>query len=211
MRKWLTWLGALTLVGVVAGSATLTVFLRRGISARAKPWAVEAWTARGLRHLAIPSGERARPNPVPRTKEAVAQGRAHFADHCAVCHGNDGRGDTDFGRGLYPPPPDLRGAATQELSDGEIFWIIRNGIRFTGMPGFGTEPADSDEETWHLVHFIRHLPDLSPDELEKMKTLNPLSRKELEEERRIERFLAGEDPPAQGGAHDGHEHSQGGG
>jgi mono/diheme cytochrome c family protein len=206
MTRWLSWLGGLTLVALLAGAVTLVMFVRRGVSARAEPWAVEAWVARGLRHLAIPSGERGRVNPAPMTEEVVARGRAHFADHCAVCHGNDGHGDTDFGHGLYPPPPDLRGTATQALSDGEIFWIIRNGVRFTGMPGFGTEPVGKDEETWHLVRFIRHLPDLTPNELDEMKALNPVSRKELEEERRIERFLAGEDVSAANEPDTPHEH-----
>jgi mono/diheme cytochrome c family protein len=206
MRKLLSWLGALALVALVAGGVALAMLLKRGVSARAEPWAAEARIARRLRHLATPSEARARENPVPRTEEIVARGRAHFADHCAVCHGNDGSGDTDFGRGLYPHPPDLREAATQSLSDGEIFWIVRNGVRFTGMPGFGSGPADKDEETWHLVHFIRHLPDLSPDELEKMKALNPVSRKEIEEQRRIERFLAGEDVPVEHEPDADHEH-----
>jgi len=206
MTKWLSGLGALTLVALLAGAVTLWLFVRRGVSARAEPWALEAWAARSLRHLAVPAGERARANAVPRTDEAVAQGRAHFADHCAVCHGNDGSGDTAFGRGLYPPPPDLSGRATRELSDGEIFWIIRNGIRFTGMPAFGSGPAEQDEETWHLVHFIRHLPDLTPDEREEMEALNPKSREELEEQMRIERFLAGEDVATEGVPDARHEH-----
>jgi len=94
MRKLLSWLGALALVALVAGGVALAMLLKRGVSARAEPWAAEARIARRLRHLATPSEARARENPVPRTEEIVARGRAHFADHCAVCHGNDGSGDT---------------------------------------------------------------------------------------------------------------------
>src|SRR5215204_5096493 len=83
---------------------------------------------------------------------------AHFADHCAVCHGNDGRGDTEMGRGLYPKAPDMRLDATQQLSDGELFYIIEHGIRFTGMPGWRTGTTAGEESSWHLVRFIRHLP-----------------------------------------------------
>jgi len=206
MRKLLSWLGVLALVTLVAGGVSLGLLLKRGVSARAEPWAIEAWTARRLRRLAVPSPERQRSNPVPRTDDAVAQGQAHFADHCAVCHGNDGAGDTDFGRGLYPPPPDMREAATQELSDGELFWIVRNGIRFTGMPAFSSAPAEEDEETWHLVHFIRHLPQLTLEELDQMKALNPVSAAELEERMRIERFLAGEDQAPEQDPSGRHQH-----
>jgi mono/diheme cytochrome c family protein len=206
MRRLLSWLGLATLMALVAAGVTLVVLLERGVSARAKPWAVEAWAARGLRHLAIPRPERERSNPVPRTEKPIAGGRAHFADHCAVCHGNDGSGDTSFGRGLYPPPPDMRGPVTQNLSDGEIFWIIRNGVRFTGMPAFDSAPAEEDEETWELVHFIRHLPRLTPEDLQQMEALNPVSREELEEQMRIERFLAGEDVTSEPGSPGDHDH-----
>jgi mono/diheme cytochrome c family protein len=118
----------------------------------------------------------------------------HFADHCATCHANDGSGNTTIGKGLYPRPTDMRDAETQALSDGEIYWAIHNGIRFTGMPAFGEDkPGLVDEDTWKLVHFIRHLPGITEDELQAMKKLNPQSPAALEEAELIRRFLAGED------------------
>lgn len=178
----------------VAGGA-LYAFLRRGVSARAEPWGAEALVARKLRSLAIPRGERARRNPMPPAADVLAEARAHFADPCAVCHANDGSGRTPFGEAMYPPPPDMREAATQSLSDGELFWIVRNGIRFTGMPAFGQGAPEADTETWALVHFIRRLPRLTEQEAEHMKALNPVSRKALTEEDEIRRFLEGGDAP----------------
>ncbi len=93
-----------------------------------------------------------------------------------LCHANDGSGKTPINEGLYPPAPDLRESGTRDLSDGEIFNIIRNGIRFTGMPGWGGE----GEENWKLVLFIRHLPDLSEDDLRRMKEINPDETREHE-------------------------------
>ena len=89
---------------------------------------------------------------------------------CLLVHGNDGSGRTMLGGNMYPPAPDMRLEVTQQLSDGEIFSIIQNGIRFTGMPGFGGE----DEENWKLVLFIRHIPQLSRKELELMREVNSL-------------------------------------
>jgi mono/diheme cytochrome c family protein len=109
-------------------------------------------------------------NPVSPTPLAIAEARDHFADHCAICHANDGSGRTQINAGLYPPAPDLKAAETQGLADGELFYIVRNGIRFTGMPGWGGE----DEENWKLVHFIRHLMKITPKELELMKEVNRL-------------------------------------
>jgi mono/diheme cytochrome c family protein len=102
------------------------------------------------------------------TPQLLERAKDHFADHCAICHGNDGRGDTPIGRGLHPRVPDLTLAATQELPDGELFWIIENGIRLTGMPAFGKESPDDDEHAWALVHWIRRLPELTPEEIKAM-------------------------------------------
>ncbi|MBI4904549.1 MAG: c-type cytochrome [Acidobacteria bacterium] len=140
----------------------------RGFSARERPAAFEAYLARQARRLASPSGAREMKNPVEPTPLAIAEARDHFADHCATCHANNGSGKTQINAGLYPPAPDMRQDETQQLTDGEIFYIIKNGIRFTGMPGWGGD----DEENWKLVLFIRHLPKLSAKEIELMKEIN---------------------------------------
>jgi mono/diheme cytochrome c family protein len=157
----------LTLVAVFG----LFAFLRtHGFSAREKPTALEAFIARRVRRLAMPRAVRELRNPIKPSPLAVAEGRDHFADHCAICHANDGSGRAMINEGLYPPAPDLRDAWTQGLGDGEIFAVIKNGIRFTGMPGWG----GADEDNWKLVLFIRHLPELSSEERRMMVELNGL-------------------------------------
>ena len=168
--------------------------LHGGLSARATPTRVEIALARSVRHLAIPAGARTAPNPVPASPDVIREGMLHFADHCATCHANDGGGDTLFGQGLYPKPPDLRQPATQNLSDGELFWIIENGVRFTGMPSFFVHGEQND--SWKLVRFIRHLPELTSAEHAEMERNNPKSPEERAEEQQEEQFLKGETPPA---------------
>jgi len=179
-------------VGVAAaGGGALAVLVQHGVSARDEPTAIEAWIARRARRLATPRNQREAKNPVPLTPEVFDRARAHFADHCASCHGNDGRGKTSIGQNLYPKAPDMWHAETQSLSDGELFSIIKNGVRLTGMPAWGGDTPEDDKETWELVHFIRHLPTISEAELQEMKDLNPKSRKEHQEEEEARRFLAG--------------------
>jgi mono/diheme cytochrome c family protein len=168
----------------------------RGISARAEPGAVEMTLARTMRRLAIPAGDRDRRNPVEGTPDIVAAGLTHYADHCASCHGNDGGGDTEIGRGLYPKPPDMRQAATQSLTDGELFYIIENGIRLSGMPAFGSGTPESAIQTWHLVHFIRALPKLTPEQIDTIAGMTPRSPAQLRREAEEQRFLEGGEPPS---------------
>jgi mono/diheme cytochrome c family protein len=139
-----------------------------GFSARSKPTRFEAFLARHARDLATPAAAKHLKNPLSPSPLDIAEGRDHFADHCAVCHANNGSGKTEMGGNMYPPAPDMRDRNTQDLSDGELFHIIKDGIRFTGMPGWGGE----DEDNWKLVLFIRHLPELSPKEFELMKEIN---------------------------------------
>lgn len=180
----------LAIVGLatVAGGLWLA---SSGVSATATPGALETTVARTVRHWLVPSALRQRPNPEPATAETLQEGLAHWADHCASCHANDGSGDTAMGRGLYPKAPDMRLAATQALSDGELFALIEHGVKLTGMPAWTTGTPDGERATWHLVQFIRHLPRLTDEDLLTMEDLNPRGRAEwqaLEEERR---FLSG--------------------
>lgn len=186
-------IGALAAVGGLAILAAIG-FVFSGVSAQGDPTALEAKLARTARHYLIPRAARALTNPVPISVEVLESSRGHWADHCASCHGNDGKGDTAIGRGLYPRAPDMTLAPTQNLSDGELFWIIENGVKLTGMPAWGEDssPAEESEESWELVHLVRHLPELTQEELSAMARLNPVSRAELERELEIERFLAGE-------------------
>jgi mono/diheme cytochrome c family protein len=184
----------LVIAMLLVAAAALAVVVIRGVSARPPPSAAEAFLARRVRSMAIGGQARSLSNPVQQTSQAVADGRAHFADHCAVCHANDGSGDTETGRGLWPRPPDLRQALTQKLSDGELFYIIENGVRLTGMPAFGTGTPESQDASWRLVHFIRHLPSITPEEIEEMESLNPKPAEEWRQEMETRRFLDGGDP-----------------
>ena len=186
---------AITLTVVIVLAAVFAAgwwFIQPGFSARDQPTAMETFIARTARRLAMPASVKHAKNPFPATSEVLAEGRAHFADHCAVCHANNGSGQTIMGQGMYPKPPDLRQAQTQELTDGEIYSIIHNGIRLTGMPAWGD--ANNDPDSWKLVIFIRHLPKLTEQEEREMEALNPKSPQEIEEEREEEKFLSGGQP-----------------
>jgi mono/diheme cytochrome c family protein len=145
--------------------------------------------------MAIGRRARSLTNPVEPSAEVIAEGRAHFADHCAICHANDGSGETAMGQGMWPKAPDMRLPQTQNLSDGELFWIIENGVRFTGMPGWGTGTKEGETASWHLVHFVRRLPSLTPEEIEEMETLNPKPPAEVRQQIAEEEFLKGGDEP----------------
>jgi len=172
--------------------------LHDGLSARATPTRLEAVLARNARHLAIPSNARLAQNPVLESPEDLREARLHFADHCAICHANEGSGHSEIGDGLYPKPPDLRLPQTQNLTDGELFWIIENGVRFTGMPAFSTNGGNhgGGQDSWKLVHFIRHLPHLTAAERLEMERYNPKGPEDRAEEQEENDFLSGATPKA---------------
>src|ERR1700722_18922626 len=183
----------LAIVAIATGYGITLV--RRGVSARRMPSAIEKFAATTARRMAVPSDYRQLHNPFPASLETVRAGMEHFADHCATCHSNDGSGDTLIGKGLYPKPQNMRTAETQDKSDGELYYTIENGVRLSGMPAFGEEHAvGEDADTWKLVLFIHHLPKLSADELKQMEQLNPKTEGDRHEEQEEEQFLKGGEP-----------------
>ncbi len=186
MRKR-TLLLSITAAGVAGAAAFGWMTIRRGFSARDNPSALEAYLAKTARNLSIPASERDAKNPFAPTAEVLGEARAHFADHCATCHGNDGSGKTEIGQNLYPKTPDLRQSETQNLTDGQIYYIIHNGIRLTGMPAWGVPGKDDD--SWKLVLFIRHLPQMTPQEMKEMEQFNPKSAVDRAEEENEQRYL----------------------
>jgi len=160
LRGLLMVVGAVAIAVAIAAGVSLYSGSRTGFAASAEPSAAEAWIARSMRVAAIPRQAKEKKMPEAVTPRLVAAGRDHFEDDCAGCHAKDGSGETEIGRALYPRPPDLRKQETQALTDGELYFIIENGIRLSGMPASGESPRHEREEggPWALVAFIRELP-----------------------------------------------------
>ncbi len=101
-------------------------------------------------------------NPFPDDKATLAVGLDHYKENCLCCHAAPGFASLEFAKGLSPPAPKLTTDSIQKLSDGELFWVVSNGIRMTGMPAFS--PTHDEEEIWAVVAFVRHLGSLSDEE-----------------------------------------------
>ncbi|HTX39169.1 MAG TPA: c-type cytochrome [Bryobacteraceae bacterium] len=179
-------------MAVLAMAAYAELRQARGFSTFGAPTAMERWIAGAARGLAMPAAARRAANPIAESAAALADARAHWADHCAACHANNGSGDTEMGKHFDPPAPDMRAAETQHKSDGELFFIIQNGVRMSGMPAWGAN--GHEEDSWKLVHFIRHLPHMTAQEELDMQRMNPKSPGELEEEKQENDYLNGVAP-----------------
>jgi mono/diheme cytochrome c family protein len=208
MKRFLRLVAFLLFLVIVAIAGVMLVLQGRGVSARPEPSGIEKRAALFMRAWMTPATYKGLKSPVSPTEENFIAGREHFADHCTPCHGNDGGGDTEMGRGLYPKAPDMRLARTQNLSDGELFYIIENGVKLTGMPAWSTGTPEGEKSTWQLVTFIRRLPKLTDADIEAMKPFNPTSRAQIEQERQEQEFLNGGDPPPAPDSHAEHRHPQ---
>jgi len=123
-RRVSFWAMVLVVVAIVTGVGVYAIRLRqRGFGTRSQPSVVEAFLAKKSRNWAIPERARSLRNPMPANDEMLAHGRNHWADHCATCHANNGSGETEIGKNLYPKAPDMRLPETQSLSDGELYYI----------------------------------------------------------------------------------------
>jgi mono/diheme cytochrome c family protein len=154
----------IVVLAVVIGVLAYVRIRAGGLSADAEPGTFERTLASRLLRLSIsPEAERQK-NPFADDAGAWRTAVAHYRDHCAMCHGSDGRGRTELGENMYPKVPDLSDPAIQRLSDGALFSIIQNGVRWTGMPAWKRE--HSPEDTWKLVSLVRRVPSLTSTELE---------------------------------------------
>ena len=138
-----------------------------GLSATEKPGRVESVVARRLLRLAIPAEAHTLTNPHAQDPRTWHEAADHYGDHCGICHGRDGHGRTEIGGNMYPNVPDLAAPAVQQLSDGDLFYIIQNGVRWSGMPAWQRE--HTPDETWKLVSFIRQVPSLTEEDLHGME------------------------------------------
>ena len=163
MKPWKVFLFVLLMVAI-CGAVGTALLIRRGFRATSDPSSFETVLARTLRNLSIPRRNHNARNPWQPTPETLQEAREHFIAHCAICHGNDGRGRTPMGRSLYPRVPDLLSVQTQSLTDGEIHYIIENGVQLTGMPARSNPHEELEDDSWKLVLFIRALWPLAPEE-----------------------------------------------
>src|SRR5271156_5646435 len=143
------------MLGVI--SAMLGALLP-GCAAGKHPSQEETSLANAAKDVTIPLEAGKMKNPVPETDEVLGQGQEVFLGSCAQCHGPDARGDTNIGRNMDPPAMDLTSPHVQHWSDAELFWIIQNGVRLTGMPAWKSSISAND--TWKLARFIHQLPSL---------------------------------------------------
>jgi predicted CXXCH cytochrome family protein len=164
MAKHLKPILFLSSIAFVAIAIYGTRLIHRGLSTADEPSSLERIVARTARNLSIPRKARFETNPFKPTLEVLKEARESFIARCAVCHAPDGSAQTEVGRNLYPKVPDLRLQQTQNLSDGEIRYIIRDGVRLTGMPGWARPHDEESDDSWKLVLFIRSLHQPTMDE-----------------------------------------------
>jgi len=143
-------------VAVCGLLALWLVFSNFSLAAVREPGRNETYMATKAKHLLVARATRegVPPPPVDRAASA-AQGDELYAIRCSLCHGQDGRTPSPMGQWMYPRAADLTSAAVRGYSDEELFWILKNGIRLSGMPGFGK--LESDEHLWNVVDHLHTL------------------------------------------------------
>ena len=150
MKRWILAVLALAAVVVIVGLTELR------LDALQEPGQVETFLATTVKHLLVRRSSRVGIPAAPTNLlESIAEGDKLYATDCSMCHGPDGLTPSDTGRWMYPRASDLTSPEVQQYSDPELFWIVKNGIRLSGMPAFGK--VESDEHIWNLVHYLRTL------------------------------------------------------
>lgn len=148
------------LVGLAVGAFVFETG-RFNVAATAAPDFIDKMAPRML-DKAVERRAREVTNAIATDPAAVGRGLLHYRENCLPCHGAPGIEPKEFHEGMNPSPPDIDAPALQNASDAEVFWIVKNGIRMTGMPAFGVN--HSDDEIRDIVAFVRHAPKITDEE-----------------------------------------------
>ncbi len=147
---------AVLLLFVLLGVGACLGVTRMSFSALDEPGPAIIWLATRAKHLSVGRAARSGvPQEPAMTPASVSVGEMIYHGECQNCHGLDGRTPTAMGKSMYPRAPSLASRQVQAWSDAELFWIIKHGIRHSGMPGFAR--TESDEQIWRVVHYVRSL------------------------------------------------------
>jgi mono/diheme cytochrome c family protein len=182
------WIVPLTVLGTVVAVVAMTLAVLAlgavNIGADVEPGWIESALASWSRERAVERRAPKMQNPYAGDSAAIAAGMEHYRENCLVCHSAPGVPISEISKGLNPPAPVLR-FDKGEISDGELFWVTKHGIRFTSMPSFAA--THTDEQIWKIVAFLRHLPKLTAEETAYLQQAQ--EGKEPHEERSAEHFL----------------------
>jgi mono/diheme cytochrome c family protein len=160
-------LSAIVALGlIILGGATFIVSGGYNVAATEPHAGLTQWILNTAMARSVSIRAREVSAPTQFTQEQVQSGFSEFNEMCVTCHGAPGREKGEVGKGLNPPPPDLAEHA-DHWANAELFWIVKHGIKMTGMPAFG--PTHSDDQLWTIVAFVKMLPQLSSEGYEKMK------------------------------------------
>jgi|SRR6476619_6094436 len=152
MKHWI--LAVLIALALAAG--VIVGFTQIRIDGLQEPGQIETFLATTAKHFLVERSSREGIPPAPKdVPESIGEGDKLYAIDCSMCHGADGHASTDTGRWMYPRASDLTSPEVQRYSDRELFWIVKNGIRLSGMPAFGK--VESDEHIWNLVNYLKTL------------------------------------------------------
>ena len=169
------------IVAMGAGAAAVVLTGWFDVAASIPPGALEKKLAGLARDRSVTRRAPRATNPVGKDMGAVKAGGEHYKEMCVACHGAPGVDPSEIGEGLNPPAPDLTLERVQRRSDGELYWIVQNGIRMSGMPAFGA--THKERQVWEIVAFLRHLPELTPEERKALTEANRENEEKEEKER----------------------------
>src|SRR5512143_871196 len=158
------------LFGLLVTGAVVAVYLATGsfdAAATTPPQKLETRLATFALNRSVARRASSEKNPFSASADVLREGFEHYKENCVVCHGAPGVDVAEIGQGLNPPAPELTLPRVQRRPDGELFWIVSNGIRMTGMPAF--KPTHKPEEIWKIVAFMRHLEEITSEEQKALK------------------------------------------